>query len=135
MLRPDRRLLCTEARPMSCTARRLVRAERGARRRAQEVDRDNHTWGNYIMCAYKGVHEHLAHARRPALPLVGLQLLVEGRVPQGAPGFPNPGTHHGRLVWLPRGPSAVLRAASLGKQPSRPLFLVYNGALQCSAGS
>ncbi len=62
-------------------------AERGARRRrAQEVDRENHTWGNYIMCAYKGVHEHLERAARPAPPLVGLQLLVEGRVPQGAPG-------------------------------------------------
>ena len=36
------------------------------------------------MCAYKGVHEHLASAGRPAPELVGLQLLVDGRVPQGA---------------------------------------------------
>ena len=50
----------------------------------QEVDRDNHSWGNYVMCAYKGVHEHLASAGRPAPELVGLQLLVDGRVPQGA---------------------------------------------------
>ena len=50
----------------------------------QEVDRDNHSWGNYVMCAYKGVHEHLASAGRPAPPLVGLRMLVDGRVPQGA---------------------------------------------------
>ena len=50
----------------------------------QEVDRDNHSWGNYVMCAYKGVHKHLASAGRPAPELVGLQLLVDGRVPQGA---------------------------------------------------
>ena len=36
------------------------------------------------MCAYKGVHEHLASVGRPAPPLVGLRLLVDGRVPQGA---------------------------------------------------
>ena len=51
----------------------------------QEVDRANHSWGNYILCAYKGVHEHLKRTGRPAPPLEGLQLLVEGRVPQGAP--------------------------------------------------
>ncbi|KAK9845404.1 hypothetical protein WJX81_005682 [Elliptochloris bilobata] len=51
---------------------------------AQEVDRDNHSWGNYVVCAYKGVHEHLARAGQPAPPLFGLQLLVEGRVPQGS---------------------------------------------------
>lgn len=53
-------------------------------RARQDVDRDNHSWGNYVMCAYKGVHEHLASAGRPAPELVGLQLLVDGRVPQGA---------------------------------------------------
>lgn len=37
------------------------------------------------MCAYKGVHEHLKRKGRPAPPLEGLELLVEGRVPQGAP--------------------------------------------------
>ena len=57
----------------------------------QEVDRANHSWGNYVMCAYKGVYEHLARQGRPAPPLGGLQLLVDGRVPQGAPARPGLG--------------------------------------------
>jgi len=50
---------------------------------AQKVDRSHHTWANYIMCAYKGVFEHLA-AKRITVDPVGLQLMVHGTVPTGA---------------------------------------------------
>jgi hypothetical protein len=124
------------------------------RRRAQEVDRENHTWGNYIMCAYKGVHEHLARAARPAPPLVGLQLLVEGRVPQGAPGGPCCSTPE-PLWWMavnPAGsseglqchpaprlarPSSTAEVCSSGKpaiycSPSRGVVTFSNGLASCS---
>jgi len=50
---------------------------------SQAVDTEHHTWANYLMCAYKGVHEHL-EARGTPVPPVGLQLMVHGTVPAGA---------------------------------------------------
>ena len=46
----------------------------------------NHSWTNYVQAAYKGVFEYL-HTHEPAkMPkkLVGLNLVIEGQVPQGA---------------------------------------------------
>jgi N-acetylgalactosamine kinase len=50
---------------------------------SQDVDTDNHSWGNYFMCAYKGVFEFLASKGIQQQP-VGLQIMVHGTVPTGA---------------------------------------------------
>jgi hypothetical protein len=57
----------------------------------QEVDVGKHTWGNYFVSAYKGVFEHLAAKGGPVPIPTGLQVLVHGTVPTGAP------THGWRL--------------------------------------
>jgi N-acetylgalactosamine kinase len=46
---------------------------------AQAVDRESHSWGTYVLCGYKGVYD-----AAPATAPVGLQLLVDGRVPTGS---------------------------------------------------
>lgn len=51
----------------------------------QPVDMHNHSWTNYVQAAYKGVFEYL-HTHEPAkMPnkIVGLNLVIEGQVPQG----------------------------------------------------
>eukprot|EP00879_Flechtneria_rotunda_P021739 GHRR01022923.1.p1 GENE.GHRR01022923.1~~GHRR01022923.1.p1 ORF type:complete len:434 (+),score=135.31 GHRR01022923.1:308-1609(+) len=51
---------------------------------AQAVDTANHTWANYFLSAYKGVFDHL-RAKGSLAPLpVGLQVMVQGTVPQGS---------------------------------------------------
>ena len=53
--------------------------------RMQPVDMHNHSWTNYVQAAYKGVFEYL-HTHEPAkMPqkLKGLNLVIEGQVPQG----------------------------------------------------
>lgn len=51
----------------------------------QKVDVEHHTWGNYFLCAYKGVYEHLSSSEETASPPppMGLQVMVYGRVPTG----------------------------------------------------
>eukprot|EP00192_Tetraselmis_astigmatica_P018741 CAMPEP_0117677054 /NCGR_PEP_ID=MMETSP0804-20121206/16537_1 /TAXON_ID=1074897 /ORGANISM="Tetraselmis astigmatica, Strain CCMP880" /LENGTH=249 /DNA_ID=CAMNT_0005486305 /DNA_START=296 /DNA_END=1041 /DNA_ORIENTATION=+ len=49
----------------------------------QSVETAHHTWGNYIMCAYKGVHEHLT-SKGIKVDIVGLQIMVHGNIPTGA---------------------------------------------------
>ena len=44
-----------------------------------------HNWGNYFVAAYKGVWEHLGARGLPAPQPVGLQVMVHGTVPTGAP--------------------------------------------------
>lgn len=51
---------------------------------AQEVNVGKHNWGNYFIGAYKGVYEHLeAKGGAKPPPPVGLQVMVQGRVPTG----------------------------------------------------
>jgi N-acetylgalactosamine kinase len=50
----------------------------------QEVDVGKHTWGNYFVCAYKGVYEHLKATGHELPAPVGLQVMVHGRVPTGS---------------------------------------------------
>ncbi len=53
---------------------------------AQDVDRANHSWANYFLCGYKGVHDYLA-ARGGAgagAAAGGLEIMVDGRVPTGS---------------------------------------------------
>jgi N-acetylgalactosamine kinase len=52
---------------------------------AQEVDVGKHNWGNYFVAAYKGVFEHLAEKGQQAPAPVGLEIMVHGTVPTGAP--------------------------------------------------
>lgn len=51
---------------------------------SQEVNRENHVWANYFICGYKGVFEHLASKGEAIGASVGLNALVDGRVPIGA---------------------------------------------------
>ncbi|EFJ30960.1 hypothetical protein SELMODRAFT_144964 [Selaginella moellendorffii] len=51
---------------------------------SQEVDRLNHTWGNYVLCGYKGVFEHLESKKIHRKPDTGLNVLVDGTVPMGS---------------------------------------------------
>lgn len=51
----------------------------------QEVDTNKHTWGSYVIGAYKGVFEHLRKHHPESEPEpVGLDILVDGRVPTGS---------------------------------------------------
>ncbi len=54
---------------------------------AQDVDRAHHSWANYFLCGYKGVHDYLA-ARGGGAPgggaTGGLEVMVDGRVPTGS---------------------------------------------------
>ena len=51
----------------------------------QAVDMHNHSWTNYVQAAYKGVFEHLQKHHPDQIPQpVGLNLVVDGQVPQGA---------------------------------------------------
>ena len=45
----------------------------------------NHSWTNYVQAAYKGVFEYLKTHEPAKMPqnLVGLNLVIEGQVPQG----------------------------------------------------
>ncbi len=51
----------------------------------QAVDMHNHIWTNYVQAAYKGVFEYLRSHEPAKMPkkLVGLNLVIEGQVPQG----------------------------------------------------
>ncbi|GBG77699.1 hypothetical protein CBR_g24145 [Chara braunii] len=60
----------------------------------QDVDRANHSWGNYFVCGYKGVWDQILDksssysscgqlAPKPAIPR-GLDVLVDGIVPTGS---------------------------------------------------
>lgn len=53
---------------------------------AQEVPtgKGGHSWGGYFLCGYKGLADFLAKAKLPALPAVGLEVVVDGRVPAGS---------------------------------------------------
>lgn len=54
----------------------------------QEINVENHSWGNYFLCAYKGVYEFLKNSgdksgiSSPPSP-IGLEIMVHGRVPTG----------------------------------------------------
>uniref|UniRef100_A0A7S3R3S0 Galactokinase n=1 Tax=Dunaliella tertiolecta TaxID=3047 RepID=A0A7S3R3S0_DUNTE len=50
----------------------------------QPINTSQHTWGNYVLAAYKGVHEHMASAGSGKPSVMGLQVLVDGNVPEGA---------------------------------------------------
>mmetsp|Transcript_1151 Transcript_1151/g.2356 ORF Transcript_1151/g.2356 Transcript_1151/m.2356 type:complete len:502 (-) Transcript_1151:917-2422(-) len=51
----------------------------------QHVDTGKHTWGNYVIGAYKGVFEYLKKHHPDKVPEpVGLDVLVDGRVPTGS---------------------------------------------------
>ncbi len=45
---------------------------------------ESHSWGNYFVCAYKGVHELLASKQVQAPEPCGLQIMLHGTVPLGA---------------------------------------------------
>ena len=51
---------------------------------AKPVDKENHSWVNYFLAGYKGVFEELARQGKPAPEAVGLQIMVDGRVPAGS---------------------------------------------------
>ncbi|KAL3682927.1 hypothetical protein R1sor_000949 [Riccia sorocarpa] len=51
----------------------------------QEVDRSKHQWANYVLCAYKGVFDHVkAKGLEIKTPYSGYDILVDGIVPMGA---------------------------------------------------
>jgi N-acetylgalactosamine kinase len=50
----------------------------------QEVDLRNHTWGNYVIAAYKGVFDHLRANDYSVPETRGLDIMVDGRVPTGS---------------------------------------------------
>ncbi|KAL2611609.1 hypothetical protein R1flu_023301 [Riccia fluitans] len=51
----------------------------------QDVDRSKHIWANYLLCAYKGVFDHLrAKGVEIKPPYSGYDILVDGIVPMGA---------------------------------------------------
>ena len=59
---------------------------------SQAVDMHKHSWTNYPQAAYKGVFEYLRTHEPAKMPkkLVGLNLVIEGQVPQGiAPVYPH----------------------------------------------
>jgi len=48
----------------------------------QEIDTNKHSWGNYVIAAYKGVFNHLRKHHPESEPEpVGLDIMVDGRVP------------------------------------------------------
>ncbi|GMH39172.1 hypothetical protein BSKO_07070 [Bryopsis sp. KO-2023] len=49
----------------------------------QAVNVAEHSWGNYFLAAYKGVHEYL-NSKKDGVPIRGLQVLVDGCVPTGS---------------------------------------------------
>ena len=51
----------------------------------QPVDMHKHSWTNYVQAAYKGVFEYLHTHEASKMPkkIVGLNLVIEGQVPQG----------------------------------------------------
>ncbi|KAK9792724.1 hypothetical protein WJX73_007552 [Symbiochloris irregularis] len=50
----------------------------------QNVDAENHSWANYFLAAYKGVFEHLQSKGGQVPEPVGLELIVDGTVPEGS---------------------------------------------------
>jgi N-acetylgalactosamine kinase len=50
----------------------------------QKMDTDNHSWGSYVIAAYKGVFEHLRKCQYVVPDAVGLDVMVDGRVPTGS---------------------------------------------------
>ncbi len=67
----------------------------------QAVDMHNHSWTNYVQAAYKGVFEYLRTHEPAKMPkkLVGLNLVIEGQVPQGvAPAISGPSTMDPRVI-------------------------------------
>ena len=50
----------------------------------QDIDTEHHTWGNYVMSAYKGVFDHLQTHGYKEPTVRGLDVLVDGRVPTGS---------------------------------------------------
>jgi N-acetylgalactosamine kinase len=50
----------------------------------QAVDTASLHWTNYVMCGYKGVFDFLREANRTLPSEVGLQIMVDGRVPTGS---------------------------------------------------
>ncbi|GJP63152.1 hypothetical protein CLOP_g20226 [Closterium sp. NIES-67] len=50
----------------------------------QEVDTNNHSWGNYFLCGYKGVWDHVHETGCREQPTSGLDVLVDGCVPLGS---------------------------------------------------
>ncbi|CAI7821709.1 unnamed protein product [Closterium sp. NIES-53] len=50
----------------------------------QEVDTNNHSWGSYFLCGYKGVWDHVHEAGGREEPTLGLDVLVDGCVPLGS---------------------------------------------------
>ena len=50
----------------------------------QELDLENHTWGSYVIAAYKGVFDHLRTHGLEEPKVRGLDILVDGRVPTGS---------------------------------------------------
>ena len=49
---------------------------------SQAVDVAHHSWGNYFLCGYKGVHDHLGLVADE--PGAGMEVMVDGRVPTGS---------------------------------------------------
>jgi len=50
----------------------------------QKLDTSNHTWGSYVIAAYKGVFDHLRARGYKEPKVCGLDILVDGRVPTGS---------------------------------------------------
>ena len=44
------------------------------------MDTANHTWANYFLCAYKGVHEEAGRASAD----MGMEVMISGNVPRGS---------------------------------------------------
>lgn len=51
---------------------------------SQAVDTENHSWANYFVCAYKGVHELLETQGIQPTPSSGLEAMIHGTVPTGS---------------------------------------------------
>ena len=50
----------------------------------QAVDTASLHWTNYVMCGYKGVFDFLRESNKTLPGEVGLQIMVDGRVPTGS---------------------------------------------------
>ncbi|CAN6322075.1 unnamed protein product [Urochloa humidicola] len=50
----------------------------------KEIDIKNHKWGHYFMCGYKGVYEYCRSKGIDLGKPVGLDVVVDGTVPQGS---------------------------------------------------